>query len=208
MIEPALAYVLGEHILVKRAGRARAADQGCGKLRHLAILRRNFARVLLIETLDQLNRPQKIFGDIATSIPRYVRDHYGARGAISFMAAESFARSSVGLDLILNACVLDVVPPNARQAILKAAARNLRAGGLLVLIVPRNDQSILVRCTRKNRFFDGYVFRRGSIVTFYRNFDDAQILIRIARSLDLDLVQDLSIYRQVCLIFSKRVPKS
>jgi len=86
----------------------------------------------------------------------------------------------------------------------KAAYRNLRDNGLYVVILPRNDSSIIRRCTESNRYQDGHVFSHHGVATFYVNFDDQSVLIRLLQRLGFRLLHDLSNYRQVCLIFVKR----
>jgi hypothetical protein len=95
---------------------------------------------------------------------------------------------------------LDVVPPGPRTGIVAAASRNLRKGGVYIVIVPRNDQTILVRCAPENKYRDGHIFSKGSIVTFYRNWRDHSKIAAMLEARQIEVAADLSIYRHVCLI--------
>jgi len=179
------------------------ADQGCGKLRHLRLLLKRFRRIVLIDTLDQLNRDQRIGGTPRTSIREYVDKLELDDKRIAIVSSEDFEQSRLGIDVIFNVCVLDVEVPGVRKRILRAAYRNLKIGGLLVLIVPRNDQTITVRCARANRFLDGHFFHHHGAFTFYRNFRNTTTLVRLLKRAGFAVLDDLSVYRQVCLICRK-----
>jgi hypothetical protein len=180
------------------------ADQRCGKLRHQRILSKLFAKTIFIDTDEQVNRTQQIWGIGRTSVRDFVKrlnlnDHRS-----SVMSSEEFEHTKLGLDVIFNVCVLDVVVPEVRKRILAAAHRNLKIGGFFVLIAPRNDQTITVRCNRANRFRDGYFFQHHSVSTFYKNFRKTTELARLLKPVGFGILEDLSVYRQVCLICRKR----
>jgi hypothetical protein len=202
-VERSIAYVAEQNLLNAKFHSATVADQGCGKLRHLPVLEKHYRRILFVDTADQFARRQKIFESDNTTIAEYAKGLKHGRTRVEILTAEEFEKSNLRLDLILNACVLDVEIPSARKRILRTASQNLKVGGLLLLIVPRNDQTILVRCSNRNKAFDGHAFEHHGIVTFYKNFKDASELIRAGHEAGLDLVADLSVYRQACLIFKR-----
>lgn len=200
MLGRAMAFAAEE---LKRPPRAlRVADQGCGKLRHLQILSDAYREVFLVDRAAQLGRMQKLFGAEIT-----VRDYVGkskrGRGKIATMTDAVFGTSELQLDIVFNLCVFDVVPPKERAQMAGAAHRNLAQGGLFILVIPRNDQSILRRCTDVNRHRDGHVFRRGRVTTFYSNFRDLRPLKKRLERSGFTVRADLSVYRQACLILER-----
>jgi hypothetical protein len=200
----AIEFILSGHLLTTSLSRVVVADQGCGKLRHIGILQKYFRRIIVIDTKEQFARRQTLFDTTSTTVPSYV-EGLGRKGAtLRAVFAEEFSNSSLGLSVVFNVCVMDVVLPAARKMMAQAAHKNLADDGLFVMIVPRNDQSILVRCGDHNAFEGGHVFNRQGIVTFYSNFKDTGPLIRLTKKAGFTFVADLSVYRQVCLIFRKR----
>lgn len=195
-------YIMNNQLVQKSARLIRAADQGCGKLRHLPILIARCHEVILVDTSEQLGRKQTIFSQNDITVPEYVAS-MGKGNRVEAIPAERFAKSALGLDIVFNVCAMDVEVPRIRRDMFHAAVRNLRLGGLLTVVAPRNDQTILVRCTPKNKYLDGHVFRHHGVVTFYRNFKRHAALVALGQENGLTLVADLSVYRQVCLIFRK-----
>lgn len=101
--------------------------------------------------------------------------------------------------------MFDVIPRKTRRALTRAAAQNLSPEGHLVVIAPRNDSTILRRCSQKNTYLDGYVFRAWcDIFHNFRRYDD---IVRDCANEGLYLLSNLSRYRQVCLIFGVTQPK-
>jgi SAM-dependent methyltransferase len=198
-VEKSIHYIVDHSLIAKPLQLLDMADQGCGKLRHLPVLAKYFRRITLVETTDQLNRTQKIFDVDDVTIAEYIRTT--KRKDTRVISADQFARTRLALDLIFNVCVLDVEVPHSRQQMFRAAAQNLKQGGLFVLVVPRNDQTILVRCTTENEYQDGHIFHHHGIATFYRNFRDQTPLVKVGAGVGLSVIADLSVYRQICLIF-------
>jgi SAM-dependent methyltransferase len=183
--------------------RLRIADQGCGKLRHLSLLARASRELVLVETPDQLDSTH-----IENGRPLRIRDLVRVESArrgirMRVLAAPIFDRTKLGLDAVFNVAVLDVVPRVTREAILAAAYRNLRRDGYLVLIVPRNDATILRRCHAGNRWRDGHRFAQKSFDTFYSNFRDGRGLTKWVEARGFHLFSDHSIYRQFFAIFQR-----
>jgi len=186
------------------SGNLSAADQGCGRLRHLPIIRRFFDNIYLVDTQFQLGRRQILFGTHDISIPEYISTIKTGKKRVTVMSNQEFALSRLHLDVIFNICVFDVNIPKTRKDLISAAHRNLKRNGVFILIIPRNDQSILVRCTAENKYSDGHVFRHHGIYTFYRNYRETAQLIRYLSEYGFTLFADLSVYRQICLIFIKK----
>lgn len=178
-------------------------DQGCGRLRHLDVLRGYTNHLLLVDQAFQLSRPGELFDAGRLSIHEYVALRASEGVDLTATCAEEFQTTESGLQLVVCVAVVDVVPPTEREKILDAAARNLAPGGHYVLIAPRNDSSILRRCTASNAFEDGYVFTHHGSATFYTNYRDHSPLFAGLQSRDLLPVADLSTYRHVCLITQK-----
>jgi len=182
--------------------KSKVADQGCGKLRHLKVLVESFQRIHLVDQQVQLTRKQTLFGKSNKNVIDYVKNKF-KKGRVSTLPSTKFAKTKLNLDVILNACTFDVVTPNSRNEMTIAAHRNLRKGGVFILIVPRNDQNILKRCNHENKYCDGHVFSHHGIHTFFKNFRDHGPLIKNLKQVGFELLQDLSVYRHVCLIFKK-----
>lgn len=181
----------------------RVADQGCGKLRHFKILKSFFRTIYLIDTEFQLNKRQKIFGRENTTIREYISSLSLRNNDITVLSNLEFGTTKLDLDIVFNICVFDVVLPGARDAMISEIMSNLKRDGLFILIIPRNDQSILKRCLDKYRYQDGFLFRRGKISTFYRNFRNTEEIIDKIKRKGFEIKADLSRYRQICLIMEK-----
>ena len=199
----AIEYIFKNGLISKVPSKIRVADQGCGKLRHLKLLTQYFDHIYLIDTEFQLSRPQKLFGKSDITIKGYV-DTLNIHGKeISVVSDVSFNSTRLNLDIVFNICVFDIEIPKVRKAISDSAYRNLMKGGLCIIIISRNDQSILSRCKKENKYLDGYAFCHHGTVTFYKNYLDTQPLIKNLARQGFKLIGDLSVYKQVCLITRK-----
>src|SRR6266446_752802 len=183
-----------------RTSRLHIGDLGCGKLRHFKALAAMAESLVLIDTARQLKREQRDHG-----LPYRIGEwaiHEGrrCRVRVSVLTDGQFQRARLRLHAVFCIAVLDVVPLLVRRALLRSAKRNLRPGGILVLIIPRNDVTILRRCTESNRWGDGYVFRHHGVATFYANFRDSSPLLGSLRRRGFFVLRDLSNYRQVGLV--------
>jgi len=180
----------------------RVADYGCGKLRHLCIFRNYFDSIYLVDTKFQLSRTVKLFGE-KTTITKYIATLETSNN-IRILNGSEFESSELGLNAIFSIAVLDVVLPSTRTTMIETVHKNLKPGGFFVIIIPRNDSSILRRCSQNNMYYDGYFFNHHGITTFFKNFREAEHLVnKIIRS-GFVLVKNLSIYRHVCLLFKKK----
>ena len=198
MVEPAICRVRQHD-----ADAATVADQGCGKLRHLKLLLSHFRNVVLVDTEYQLARQVSIAGLVRT-IPEYVRHMPAAqRRRIRLLSAMDFDAGGHDLDAVFSICTFDVVPRATRIELVRSAHRNLKLGGLFVLVVPRNDSTILRRCRDHNRHQDGHVFRHHGVSTFYANFRDHAPLTRMVERGGFRMLHDMSRYRHVCLLFAR-----
>jgi hypothetical protein len=157
--------------------------------------------LILVDTPAQLDVVHQDRG-AWYSVRDYVAAH-SANRAIRVRVTTEFETSRDEVDVAFCVAVFDVVPPATRQRILRSAARNIRRGGYLALIIPRNDSTILERCGSQNRRWDGHWFRNHDGFTFYRNFRDTTALARTVERAGFQLDTDLSRYRQVCLLFRR-----
>lgn len=197
-------HIINNDIFGNNLSKLKVADQGCGKLRHLKPLLRYFNSIYLIDTVFQLNRLQRLFGKNQTSINDYIGSLKTNNEELKVISNIDFNSSRYNLDIVFNICVFDVELPSTRVSMAKAALRNLKRNGLYVIIAPRNDQSILVRCKSENRYSDGHIFQHHGVTTFFKNFRDTKRLVYSLTRFGYEVVKDLSIYRHVCLIFKKR----
>jgi SAM-dependent methyltransferase len=184
--------------------RLAVADQGAGRLRHLDVMARTFGCTFVVETRLQLLRRQELFGKPGQrvfDIARIGRDDWCATRPVS---AGAFDRSRLELDVVFSVCVYDAVPSHERPGLARAAYRNLRPGGIYVLIAPRNDASILARCTPENAYDDGHVFTRyGVSRTYFTNFRSTDRLVSVLSASGFEVVSDNSVYRHVWLILQR-----
>lgn len=187
---------------LKRPGKV--VDLGCGKLRHLQICTEYFKYIVLVDTKKQIARKQK-FGGMICTMTEYAASLSGLGKKLEIQTIEDFESQHHNAEVILSAAVMDVVLKTARVQMINAAFRNLRPGGYFVIIIPRNDSSILTRCQEKNRYEDGYVFKnRGQFhLTFYTNYRDHNSLVHQLTSKGFNLVEDFSVYRHVCLVLQR-----
>jgi len=205
---PFVQPVLEELVTNKRYGLNRnikLVDLGCGKLRHFDICKRLVKQIILVDTKKQIERVQK-FASGNCTMRQYV-DSTNEDGdiTISVLPIEEFERQKLNADIVLSVAVMDAVLKDARSLITRSAFQNLRSGGFFVVIVPRNDSSLLVNCKETNRYQDGFVFRnRGhDTLTFYANFRDPVPLMTIMTENGFDLLENLSVFRQLCWILKK-----
>jgi len=179
----------------------RIMDQGCGALRHLRIFMEYFSEIYLVDTEYQMNRMREIEGK-STTIKEYINNLDVNDKKIRLISNEEFLTANLELGAIFNICTFDVTLPETRKEMLEVAKKNLRKDGYFILIIPRNDSSILCRCKTDNNYSDGYYFKNHGAYTFYTNFREAKGLVEFAANLSLEVVDDLSIYRQICLLFT------
>ena len=146
----------------------RLTDQGCGRLRHLALLR-PLGQVYCVDTRERLHRRTHL-GGRETTVSAYLSQLDGS--PVQAIDSEAFAHANLGLDLIVNVATLDIVPPEERWGILRSAARNLRRGGILLAIVPRGNEWIREKHPAAQPYADGFSFRDGGAWHFFRQFHE------------------------------------
>ena len=206
---PALRSALAALAFVRDHSRnlGKVADLGCGKLRHYRLLAAKSDTLFLVDTPTQISSIHVDNGSTYTI--SQVAESARRRGRkVNVLLAEDFVQATLELDVIFCVAVFDVVPRKTRRVLTRAAAQNLSPEGHLVVIAPRNDSTILQRCSRKNAYLDGYVFGHTGIHTFFHNFRRYDDIVRDCANEGLFLVSDLSRYRQVCLIFGVTKPKT
>jgi SAM-dependent methyltransferase len=207
-VEKSISYLKQTAFEGRDVRKLRVADQGCGNLRHLAVLQRSFKTLFLVDTVLQINRTHRI-GSKQVTLAQYIAGLNGRRNSYCLLDNRNFRRAALNLDVVFCVCVLDVIPARVRREIVLAAAANLKDGGYYCLIVPRNDQTITSRCTAANAYEDGHVFKRGQFGTFYANFSNGSrpfcSLSRLLREAGFGTVVDLSVYRHLCLVLLKQV---
>ena len=186
----------------KPVHRVRIADLGCGKLRHFRILSTIASELILVDSEDQLSRVHKDAGKERT-VKGFTESISNKRKDVRVMTTAKFSSSTLALDIVFCIAVFDVVLRSVRKSLIQASERNLRKGGRFVVIAPRNDSSILCRCTSKNRYKDGHVFHHHGVTTFFTNLNSIRTIRNDCNKSGLQLDVDLSRYRQLCLIFSK-----
>lgn len=199
-LERALENVACRNGNVRKFGRV--ADLGCGKLRHYRQLAACSDELFLIDTPAQLSA-KHIDKGLEYTVRSVAECAMAQQQKVQAMAFRDFAASQLNLDLVVCVAVLDVVLPYVRRALIRAAARNLAPAGECVIIVPRNDSTILRRCGRDNAYSDGHVFSHHGVHTFFHNYREHTPIARACATAGLRLLDDLSCYRHVCLVFGR-----
>lgn len=179
----------------------RLADLGCGRLRHLRVLLCYSNDILLVDTKKQIERIQ-VYAGTKCSMMEYVKPIDASQRHLRIETIDIFEQQENELDVVLSIAVFDVVLKKERIRMIRAAYRNLHTGGYLVVIVPRNNSSMLEYCTSENRLQDGYISRnRGNgPYTFYTNYRDIAPLVGLLSNEGFAVIEDLSVFRNVCLI--------
>jgi hypothetical protein len=177
------------------------ADFGCGQLRNLTILHKNFPRLCMVDTEFQLNRPHS-FGGRMMTVREYVLRHY-SEDSVYVMSDQEFSSSTCRFDVIFSINVMDVVPAPARESILDAISGHIASTGQFASLVPRNDSRTLQLCKQARPYKDGHIFPNHGAFTFYKNWP-GNVLADLYKSRRLDVLLDLSLYRHSCLICMKK----
>jgi len=203
LVETVLTKITSEKTygLDSKGKNLKLVDLGCGKLRHLCICSKFANQIILVDTVEQITRTQKFAGTNYT-MEQFVQSLGNHRSKITIIATTEFEKQHHNADIVLSVAVMDVVLKGDREQMSRSAFNNLSKGRYFVVIVPRNDSSILKRCSKSNEYQHGNVFnsRGDSNRTFYSNFADHTPLLRLFERIGFRLVDDLSVYRQVCLI--------
>lgn len=164
------------------------ADLGCGKLRHLDLLRPLSKKLVLVDTQQQLLRLHSDAGH-EYSIARVAKNTSDDRHSIVPMTVDRFKIARMQLDVVFCVAVFDCILRPTRRMLIRAAERNLCNGGLFVVITPRNDSSILRRCSDRNKYKDGHVFHHHGVTTFFRNFVTSGSIRRDCEAMGLKTVR-------------------
>jgi SAM-dependent methyltransferase len=179
-------------------------DLGCGKLRHLSELNKRATALTLVDTEFQLSRPQREGDNVGTIRDFVLELKKRGKKQITLLNSEEFSKSALNLDVIFLVNVTDVVPARTHLSIIRSAAQNLKSGGMIVIIFPRNDSSIMKRFTTTNKFQDGHYFTHGKVTTFIRNITNLEPLKRQLKSTGLTPLHEHIRFRQVMIVMQKR----
>jgi hypothetical protein len=185
----------------------KVADLGCGKLRHYKLLSAKSNALFLVDTPCQL-AANHVDGRATYTIPQVVQNALKQGREVYALSLPEFAAAEHMMDVIFCVAVFDVVLRKTRRLITKTVAQKLKIDGHIVVIAPRNDASILRRCSEENAYSDGHVFEHHGLQTFFHNFRTYKSIVQDCANEGLFLTSDLSRYRQVCLIFERRTPNS
>jgi len=138
----------------------RVVEIGCGLLANTPHILDAFPFVVLVDTRNQYERIKNKLNELST-MHSFFKE---------FIDTDSFQSKRMQLDgaIIINA--LHVLPETReRIRLLKGVYRNLRGKGLIFIDVPRNESFYRDLVKTAKPYNDGYVMRRGSYYTFYKN---------------------------------------
>jgi SAM-dependent methyltransferase len=176
-------------------------DYGCGKLRNFEQIKKFAQELYLVDTKIQLSRNHTEQGKLFDYNDFLEKNSNGV--ACKLMDNINFQKLNINCDLIFSIAVADIIPLESYATIIKDSFEKLRKDGYLVLVVPRNDTSILRRCNKENSYKLGNVFRKGKYCTYMRNYRDSKPLFTEVEKYGFSLEEDLSIFNQICTIFRK-----
>jgi hypothetical protein len=122
----------------------------------------------------------------APRIAAYVSECTRNPSFAGFRTTEEFARSRLRLGGVYVVNVLHTLPQaQDRVRLLRAARRNIRSSGFVLVDVPSYEHYYNAKMKKENAFGDGYLFSRDGVhFTFYR-FTTREELDRWARSAGL-----------------------
>lgn len=114
-----------------------------------------------------------------------------------------FANIEIQCDIIFSIAVADIIPLESFKHIIEDSYLKLKKDAYFVIVVPRNDTSILRRCNNENAYNEGFIFKKGKYTTYMRNYRDPNPLYNEFEKNGFSLVEDLSVFNQICSIFKK-----
>ncbi len=199
---PGLIRLLSRSSIMRNIGEQNCiVDYGCGKLRHFDLLIKLANEYYLVDTKEQLTRVHTESG-LSFDFNEYIENN--SNGSIcKIFNNKEFEKISLKADIVFSIAVADVIPLNDYSKIIADSYTKLKRGSYFVLVVPRNDTSILRRCTQENLYEEGHLFPRGKYFTYIRNYRDPKPLIDKFEETGFSIIEDLSIFSQICMIFKK-----
>jgi len=139
---------------------SRIAEIGCGLLANSSHILRAFPFVILVDTKLQYNR-------IKDKLDKLYAKY---RSFKKFIDTESFHNGKMGLEGAIVINVLHVLPEvRERTELLKSIHKNLKEKGVIFIDVPCNETFYRNLVKTAKPYKDGYIMRRGSYYTFYKN---------------------------------------
>ncbi|MFA5228990.1 MAG: hypothetical protein WC446_04500 [Candidatus Paceibacterota bacterium] len=201
-ISPGLIRLINKSSILKNIGnKNRVVDYGCGKLRNFEQIIKFAKELYLVDTKIQLLRNHTEQGKKFDYLD-FLKNN--SNGVICRIIDNiNFQQLNINCDIIFSIAVADVIPLDSYSNIIKDSYNKLRKDGFFVLIVPRNDTSILRRCNKENSYKCGNLFKKGKYYTYMRNYRDSKPLYNEIEKYGFCLEEDFSFYNQICAIFQK-----
>lgn len=140
-------------------------DYGAGKLRYLEELLNTSSKVTIVDSSEQIDRTQIIFGEYQS-----VRDYASGKNAVHVETTKQFLEYAIVYDRAFLANVLQIIPiPIIRLQILKRIFRCLKPGGqLLTCVQYRNSDFTRMASMQNSTFFkDGIIIKHLRGTSFY-----------------------------------------
>ncbi len=177
-----------------REGVNSIVDLGCGRVRNLSVYRRYFSDIALVGTKLQCNR-------IADLVPQV--------SAIRLLPIEEFVKEKRKYDAVFIISVLHIIPRlSDRRALLTLTRGKIRDLGFLIVDVPSGEHYYSVHSTQANIYRDGWVMGKGSVKTFYRNYNAEELDGIVRSSTGFDLYRKASLGKHIVRIWQKPVAQS
>jgi trans-aconitate methyltransferase len=181
--------VLWASSILSILGVNRVADLGCGRLRNLEILQKHFSEITLVDTEFQCSR-------ISTLVP-------SIRG-IRLKTIDDFMMERRTYEAVFLISVLHVIPkPRDRKESVLLAHSKLRKGGYLAVDVPTGESYYRQRCTKENRYSDGWLMGVGDVRTFYKNYLTSEFDQLISSNTSFTLFQKTYVDHHIIRIWQK-----
>jgi SAM-dependent methyltransferase len=187
-IIPAKSVKLSTEI-IKPHGIKSVVDFGCGRLRNIPILTKEYKNITVVDTKKQC---EKIIVN-----PLFNRN-------LKLLTDIEFYNLKVQFDAVYLILVLHIIPDiKTRMAILKSINDRLNKGGFLIIDVPTGEKYYRNKCNSNNRYLDGWLMKNGNTNTFYKQYSTSELDNFIANCTKLDIFTKISIDKHIVRIFKK-----
>jgi SAM-dependent methyltransferase len=176
-------------------------DLGCGKLRYTIHLARRLCHVTAVDSREQVDRAQRLFGT-SCSVREYAARHLGNVRVCS-LDEDTWPHDRYSVILCSN--VLSAIPSLSvrRQLMTKAYDRLCPNGELLVTTQYRNSHYASWEGNpRARRFLDGFLVEHTRGASFYGLIDSAA-LARLCRRVGFAIIRS-GHAKELAYVFARR----
>jgi SAM-dependent methyltransferase len=185
--------------------RGAGLDLGCGKLRYTVHLAKRLSYVTAVDSREQVNRTQRLFGSDC-SVREYAARHL-ANVHIYAIEEDDWRQSRYSVILCSN--VLSAIPClETRRGLVRAAYDQLCPGGEFLLTTQYRNSHFTSWQTnpRAKRFLDGFLVEHSRCVSFY-GMIDSTALAKLCRRVGFTVVRS-GHAKELAYVFATRASAS